>query len=491
MGKQSNTTKVIKGISSQTLVTLVMGVMEIVIFSIMSRLLSKEDFGLYATVSAITLIFGSLSEAGIGSALIQKKDPDTAYVNTSFTISFILGSVFSLILIALSGVLSKAVSTQPLMESIMIMSITIFCNSLISVNRSIIHRRLEFLEFGIINLVALLLSSVIAIVMALKGWGFESIVTKVVINSILTTVLSYYLAKTKFKFQIDRTAIRSIVNFGGWLTLSVILRNFVAQIDKLLVSRFLSVSSLGAYNRPKEFIDTISSKLNGIFDTALFPILSGLQDKKESVKSAYHLSLYYMNIFSMLIAFGFIFNTNLIIRIFFGEEWLNLSTVFIILSISVIFNIDGRLCDCFFRSLALVKYQFYIRIFESILTIGCLFIGFKWDIIGVSIAVLISNITTIFVKLIVISSKVGSNFGSILKIILSSWRFALVIGPILVFSGIVLPKAFLGDLINLGVFIICNVVVFLILPSLVGVTYKDGLYKTVLMKYFHKLTPMQ
>lgn len=72
----------------------------------------------------------------------------------------------------------------------------------------------------------------------------------------------------------------SIVNFGGWLTLSVVFRNFANQADKLLMSKFLSVASLGAYNRPKEFIDTISTKLNGIFDTALFPILSGIQDQK-------------------------------------------------------------------------------------------------------------------------------------------------------------------------------------------------------------------
>lgn len=94
MTQQSNTQKVVKGISSQTLVTLVMGIMEIVVFSIMSRLLSKEDFGLFAAISAITIVFGSLSEAGIGSALIQKKNADKAYVNTSFTVSFISGSFF-------------------------------------------------------------------------------------------------------------------------------------------------------------------------------------------------------------------------------------------------------------------------------------------------------------------------------------------------------------------------------------------------------------
>ena len=43
--KASNTQKVIKGISSQTLVTVVLGIVEIISFSVMSRLVNKEDFG--------------------------------------------------------------------------------------------------------------------------------------------------------------------------------------------------------------------------------------------------------------------------------------------------------------------------------------------------------------------------------------------------------------------------------------------------------------
>lgn len=480
MSKQSNSQKVVKGISSQTLVTLGMGVMEVVVFSILSRLLSKEDFGFYASITAITVVFGSLSEAGIGSALIQKKDADRGYVNTSFTLSFILGSVFSFILFVLSGVLSKAIVDESLTASLRIMSITILCNSLTSVNIGMMYRRLEFFQVGIVNFFAFLVSSAVAICMALRGLGFQAILTKAVLYSIIATFLSYFLAKTKYRFQIEHKYIGSIVNFGGWLTFSVMLRNFATQADKLLMSKFLSVASLGAYNRPKEFINTISMKLNGIFDTALFPILSGIQDQKESIRNAYYSSLYYMNIFSMLLALGFIFNAGLIIRIFFGTEWLDLSPVFIILSLSLVFNIDGRLCDCFFRSLALVKYQFFIRLLEFVLTIGCLLIGFHWDIIGVSIAVLISHITIIIIKLSIITPKVKSNFRKVILQVLSAWRFALVMCPIMLMSHNCLPKTFVGDIINLTVFGFITLLLFIITPSIVGISYKEGAYKSIM-----------
>lgn len=487
MAEQSNSQKVIKGISSQTLVTLIMGVLEIAVFSIMSRLLSKEDFGLFAAISAITIVFSSLSEAGIGSALIQKKDADKGYVNTSFTISFVLGSIFALLLIALSGVLSETIVDKSLKIPLMLMSITILCNSLTSVHTSVIYRRLEFFRVGIINFTALLISSVVAIVLALRGMGFEAILSKAILQSLIATVLSYFLAKTKFRFQIERKNVGAIVNFGGWLTLSVILRNFATQADKLLMSKFLSVASLGAYNRPKEFINTISTKLNGIFDTALFPILSGIQEQKESVRNAFHKSLYYMNIFSMLMALSFIFNGSFLIRLFFGSEWLELLPVFTVLSLALIFNIDGRLCDCFFRSLALVKYQFFIRLFEFILTIGCLLIGFHWDIIGVSIAVLFANVTIIFIKIAIITKKVESNIALVVLKIISAWRFAFVLVPVMILTRIILPNTFVGDIINLFIFLTSVFVLFIISPSIIGNTYKNEAYQSIMSKIKQKI----
>jgi polysaccharide transporter len=487
MTEQSNSKKVLKGISSQTLVTLIMGVLEVVVFSIMSRLLSKEDFGLFAAISAITLIFGSLSEAGVGSALIQKKNANADYVNTSFTLSFISGSLFALLLVALSGILSKTIIDETLKVPLMLMSITILCNSLTSVNTSVMFRRLEFLQVGMVNFFALVISSSIAIGLALNGMGFEAIISKAILQSLTAAVLSFFLAKTKYRFRIERKNVGSIVNFGGWLTLSVVFRNFANQADKLLMSKFLSVASLGAYNRPKEFIDTISTKLNGIFDTALFPILSGIQDQKNSIRNAYHMSLYYMNIFSMLMALSFVFNSRFIIRLFFGSEWLDLLPVFIILSLALVFNIDGRLCDCFFRSLALVKYQFFIRILEFSLTIGCLLVGFNWGITGVAIAVLFANISIIFIKLYVITNKVGSSIPKVILRIISAWRFTLVLGPAMVVMRIVLPNTFVGDIINLIIYGILVFMLFILAPSIIGETYKEGAYKSITSRIKQKI----
>ena len=66
MINQSSTQKALRGVSSQTLVTIVLGFVEMVGFSLISRLLSKDDFGYYAAISAISVVFSCFADAGIG-----------------------------------------------------------------------------------------------------------------------------------------------------------------------------------------------------------------------------------------------------------------------------------------------------------------------------------------------------------------------------------------------------------------------------------------
>ena len=182
----SNTQKVVKGISSQTIVTLLLGVEGILYFSVMSRLLSREDFGFFAAVTAITTVFSSFSDAGIGSALIQQKEMSEDFKNTAFTLSVIIGGIASLLLVAVSGLLAQLVVDSQLQIPLMIMAITIFFNGMVSVNFSWMRRYLHFLRAGIIMLVAHVISSIIAIIMAYEGYGYYSILGKVVISSCLT-----------------------------------------------------------------------------------------------------------------------------------------------------------------------------------------------------------------------------------------------------------------------------------------------------------------
>lgn len=479
MAQYSNTQKVVKGISTQTLVTIVTGVAEIFYFSIMSRLLTREEFGIFAAISAVTIIFSSVSDAGIGSALIQRKEMTDDYKNTAFTLSVILGGGVALIMAALSGVLARLVVGAELHVPLLLMSSCVFIHGMLSVNFSWMRRHLHFLKAGMINLVAIIISSIIAISLAMRGYGFYAIMFKAIVGSLLTLVISYFYVETRFRFLMKREHVKSILNFGGWLTASVIISNISSQLDRLLMSRLLSVEALGAYNRPKEFILQIGTRINGIFDTALFPILSGIQDKRGSLVNAFNRSQYFLNIASMLLALSFICNADLLIRIFFGKEWLDLRLIFQLLALNLIFNINGRLGDCYLRSLGLVRQQFNLRVLEFVLSVIGILCGYYFGITGIAIGFTLSNAVLIGVKTIYLAKRLEIKFVDVVKQVFGGWFYGFYYLPIIVIQYSIFSNTLLTNIISLIIFIILTVVVFLLLPQMIGNQYKVEVHQKV------------
>lgn len=485
----SNTSKVLTGISSQTFVTIVLGIVEIVSFSIMSRLLTKEDFGYYAVITALTSLFSTFSDTGIGSAIVQQKELTKRFVNNAFTINLLFGSFLSLLLLVLAGPLARSVADGSMQIPLMLISGTILLHCLTSVSKSIIHRRRQFLTLGIIDLISLMITTALAVWLAYLGYGYYAIIAKAILGSIITFVLSLILCKTKLGIALDGQTFKKIFSFSGWLMVSSLFRNLSHQIDRLLMPRLLSVSALGAYNRPKDFIEQISTKFNGIFDTALFPVLSSIQDNRKAMNSAFNRSMFLMNMFALLLTMAFAFNSGLLIRVFFGEKWMELQPVMFVISCSLLFNINGRLADCYLRSLAMTKQQFFFRVFEFVLKTMGVLIGFKWGIIGIAISVVITNFIAKIVKIIYIGGKVDVEPKRVIINIISSWRYALLMFPLCIVPYILLPKTWGGEIAMAIIFILSATIIFLFIPKLVGKQYEEEVYvkvKSFIMNKLHK-----
>lgn len=485
---ESNSQKAIKGMSSQTLVTIVLGVVEIGSFSVMSRLLSQKDFGYYAAISAVTAVFSVLSTAGIGSAIVQRKNLDQKFLNNAFTLCLVFGTVACIAMFLSSNILASTIVDNTMATPLKVMSVTLLTGSLSSSYLSTLQKRLKFLTIGMIHLVSLIVTTILAIVLAYYGHGYYAIITKTVSASVLTLVLGAIISRTRFSLEWDKDTIKSIWGFSSWLMFSAIFRDFAHQMDRLLMSRLLSVDALGAYNRPKEFITQISTKLNGIFDTALFPVLSNVQDDYSRVRSAYKKAISYLNILSIVLMMSFFFNAELLVRIFFGEQWLSIVPTFRILSCSLIFNIDGRLADCFLRSLGWTKQQFYFRIVEMFAQLLGLFVSARYGINGVAVSVVLVNILCIWMKNLYITVHIGVPHKDSIYIILSSWKVMYFVAPIMTFLLIVLPHTLPFNSLNAIVYVILIIVPFVFVPSIVGEDYKSEVHVKVINAITNKVS---
>lgn len=472
---EAKTIAFFKGLSVQTVVTFILGAMEMVLFALFSRLLTKTDFGYFAAMMGVIAICQSISEAGLGSSIIQKKDASEEFISTAFTLSLSMGILFSVFVFFLSPFIARLVADDYLTIPLRIMSASFVLNSLISIGNAQLYRQLRFKRVGVIRCLAFFFAGLVGILLAIRGFGLYAIVAYVLLESVFAILLLYSTSVRIPKLYLSYSDSKGIINFGGWLTLGVVLNNITRQLDKIFTSRLLSVEALGSYNRPASFVSNLTSRITGIFDNVLFPLLSDLQDQRLRVLEVFYKSISLLNSVSAVLSAVFFFNAELIITVFFGKNWLDLVPIMRIVSISVLFNVDGQLVDCFFRSLNFVKTGFYLRLMGAIITLASIIAGAQFGILGLAVGLVVSNVTMIIIKVLSLSVKVGANLFVVSRAWLSAWKPVL---PLIAFGcfSLLIKGSLLFSILVAIVFASIIVLEFLFFPNMVSEVYQSVVY---------------
>ena len=201
----------------------------------------------------------------------------------------------------LSPLLARLVADDYLTTPLRLMSVSFVLNSLISVGNAQLYRQLKFKRVGAIRCVSYLAAGAIGILLALKGFGLYAIVAYTLLESVFVIILLYTTSVKLPKLKFSKSDSKGIIHFGGWLTASVILNNLTRELDKIITSKLISVEALGSYNRPAGFVSNLTSRITGIFDNVLFPMLSDLQNQKDRVLGIFYKAISLLNSFLFII----------------------------------------------------------------------------------------------------------------------------------------------------------------------------------------------
>ena len=91
----------------------------------------------------------------------------------------------------------------------------------------------------------------------------------------------------------------------------------------------------------------------------------------------------------------------------------------------------------------------------------------------------ITNFIAKIVKILYIGNIIDVKPMQTLGIILSSWRYALIMLPVCIVAYVLLPDTLGGNIAIAGVFAAITIIVFLFMPQFVGKQYQKEVYEKV------------
>jgi O-antigen/teichoic acid export membrane protein len=270
---------------------------------ILARLLEPEDFGLIAMI-LVFYNFGQIFvDLGFNNAIIQRKTNTREDLSTLFYVNLIFGVVLFGLLFFSSDMIARFYQKAELVEITRVIALIFIFFALSSIQRTLVIKEMNFKFESMVILISSMVSGIIAIFLAFKGFGVWALVLKVVLQRLFETIL--FWMKRKWRpipvFRLD--SIKKYLGFSLNITAATILNGISQNIDKLIIGKIFSAQSLGFFDRAKKYNNLAQSNIALIFGKVMYPVFSEIQDDTERFNRIYNKTIQMISFFTLPLFF--------------------------------------------------------------------------------------------------------------------------------------------------------------------------------------------
>lgn len=319
--------------------------MQILRLSILSRFLSKEDFGIVAILTLILGLTQVFSDMGFSAAIMSQKKIEKSNFLSLYWLQFLVFTFMMLSISLCSPFIANYYNSPILTKLVPIMMSELFFVSLGKLYDTVLQKNMEFRTIAIRNIVTASLSLFIAIILAILGYGVYSLVVSTVSQTAMVNIWNLKAGQNHYKLsiqKIDFKQAKELMKVGYYQMGTQIVDYFASKLDIIVISSTLGVGALGVYNLSKELILKFVIIINAISNRVMLPVFTNYQDDIEELKRIFVLCLKKMALFNAPIVGFVILFCNYIVKIFYGNAFLEAIPIVQILAIWSLFVVIGQ-----------------------------------------------------------------------------------------------------------------------------------------------------
>ena len=399
--------------------------------SILARLLAKNDFGLVAVAVVAINYLSVLKDLGLGVALIQRKGDVKEAANTVFTINLFIGLVLSLLIIPLAPFIAAYFRDPQVIPVLRWMGLSFIINALGSVHTNWLVRDLDYRRKLVPELGGALIKGAISIGMAYLGYGVWSLVFGQIAGAVASVVLVWIILPWRPRLTLDRNVAGSLMKFGASVTMIDIITQITDNLDYVIVGRIFGLVPLSIYTLAYRLPEMLLIGNLWVMGGVVFPAFSNIQDQPGVLRQGFLASVRFVELIAVPISLGLLIAADPIVRVVFGDQWLEAIPVLRVLAIYAWVYSLGYHVGGFYKAIGRPDILLRLSLLTLVIIIPSLLIGARFGILGVAaghlVAVLIRRVISLWLATRFVNVSIMDIFGELRSSLLA----ALVMGPVI------------------------------------------------------------
>ena len=392
----------------------------------LARLLGAAEYGLTGALAIFIALSQALTDSGFSAALVRKQTITEKDYNTVFYYN-----LFVAVVLYISGYFAAPAIAQffgePILTPVARVLFTVFIfNALCLIQNAKMVKEINFRKVATINVCAIVISGVIALIMATQGYGVWALVTQITIQSFIKMLMQWVWGGWKPRAIFSWQSFREMFAFSSNILLANILNVLFLNIYSAIIGRLYSSRELGYYSQANKWSDMGVTTLYGIIQNSTYTLFSAIQSNPERLLRSYRKSMKLTAFITFPALLALALTARPFILILLGDKWEASIPMFSLLLIAGIFTVLTTLNGNFIRiegssGLALRLEIFKVALFATVL-------AFTWHlpIIQLLWGMVATRAIVYLVSIVAIGRRIGYTWHQQLMDIMPSCATALL-----------------------------------------------------------------
>jgi PST family polysaccharide transporter len=388
---------------------------------ILARLLMPADFGVVAMVTTFSLLLMSFGSNGFNEVVIQCDEISRFQASNLFWITSAVGLILT-IGFAAAGSLLALFYRNPLVARVALgTSVAIFIAAASVIHVALLKRAMRFGAVSANDLVGRAVYTGVAILLALRGWGYWALVAAIVVQNLSTTVVAWWLCRWIPSLPRRGVGTRAMLSFAANVYGRFSANYFARNFDNLLVGWQFNATALGFYKKAYDLFALSASQLTGPLHNVALAALSRLNQDPARLRRYLANSLGIVAFVGMAVGADLTLVGKDVVRLVLGPKWSESGRIFELfgpgIGVMLLYSTIGWI------HLSIGKPGRWLRwtLVESAITALLFVLALPWGPAGIAVAWSVS----FWILLIPAFWYAGRPIGfGVSSLIAAVWRFA-------------------------------------------------------------------
>ena len=288
---------------------------------IVIRLLSSDDYGVFAMTASVMVLLSVLSGTGFASALVRSPCLEPHYVRQVFGILVLINGAL-IVIQFLAAPIVAAYFRQPVLADLLrTQTLVYLANPPLALAVALLNRRMDFRAQSIANIASAFAGAATALGGAVAGWGVWSLVYAPIAMVWTRAIIVAFAVKLRTVPTFRFSGAGRTLGFGTAMTITQLLWFAQSQSDIIIGGPRMTPHELGLYTTALFLAQIVTSKFIPPLNDIAYSAYARLQNDRVLVAAAFAKSVGMIATVTLPLFGGLALTAEPLVLTVLGQKW--------------------------------------------------------------------------------------------------------------------------------------------------------------------------